>query len=525
MASSTKAQELADETLSRFRNQGEFYRTSSGGLFYHVKASRQNEIIELDPKSLALHSYLTKARVNAASPLFKYVVEEMRAEADRAGKQVEIHRTSHFKNNVIYVDAGSVGGRPLGKMWRISKEGFELVPMGTEGVLFLTDPRDDRKDELSPLLFRNGDRPTLQLPNDLDEFLPTFGGGQLSDRQAKQALMVWVYALFFDLPTNPLLVLWGERESGKTSHARMLLKLYMGMSHDVADVTTYDTRDLAAVLTNLRLAAFDNWDRTEARRFDMIALAATSGEVFRRQYYTTNTLTSFPLIARMIVTQRNPTLARDDLASRLVVLHCLPLERKEPESLMQKLLEAMLPILRRNLFDDLQLILAEWEKGCQGWTTDFRMADYAHLGHIIARVEGREQEWDATLQALQREQHEYLARGEPLVDTVVEFLTEDGGLLEGTAGRLYDLLIAGSPLEAQIPTPGKLPYELKRVKSALACRGVDLQVYEDKHEKQKIYRLEMESDGAKLLQEPPSSNGDDGLGQQEPQSVAAFEEL
>lgn len=485
--------------------KGDLYRTANGQLYYHLKKSKGglwDEIIRLDPANQRLRTLAMNHGINPASQPFLRLVERMKGQADGHGSFAEIFHISCHRGGSIYVDRGWSDNRPAGEMWKITSDGIAVVPHGTDGVVFevtsRTRPIEASASDCTPQCSIGG---LLRLPRMLGAIgLPTFGGGRLTQAQALQALVVAIYNLYLDAPTNPILVILGERNSGKTWLAKTLQYLYM------ADALTMgadgDYRDISGALTNRRLVVIDNFDEGKAKLLDLLARVATGGEESRREFYTTNNQVSYPFMARVVVTQRNAVLARDDLGERLVVLKCAEQTELMPEGKLIERLERLAPVLRGAIMHDLVHILAEIATESEGWKLRFRMADYALLGHYVAKLQGASDEWDATLRCLRMEQLDYLSQASSIVEPVKDFVMS-AGHWEGYAGDLYRQLedhVADTTFTRQVRTPKALSDELWRLRDVLELHGIEVQREEDKAKKQFRYLLRHMIDVPTLLE-------------------------
>jgi hypothetical protein len=192
-------------------------------------------------------------------------------------------------------------------VYRIRPTGIDRVENGTEGVLFVRNPK------WQPFKVDLDARPDFRrLPKLLLDAVRLKDVG-LSRLDVEILLHLWVMVMFFPelFPTKVILALIGVAGSGKTSILKLVGRLLFGLGFAVSDITE-DMRDLDAAITSEPFVAIDNADRKIKGLEDKLAVAATGGTLKRRLYYTTNQLVEFPITATLGITSRTPHFRRED---------------------------------------------------------------------------------------------------------------------------------------------------------------------------------------------------------------------
>lgn len=119
------------------------------------------------------------------------------------------------------------------QIYRISVTKITLVDNGTDGVLFMPNPK------AQPFEIQKPDRSCSWLDKVMLAKLSS-AKSVLTTDETKLAMQLWFYSIFFPqiMCTKVILLLLGVKGSGKTSRARRFGKLIFGDSFDVTPLTT-----------------------------------------------------------------------------------------------------------------------------------------------------------------------------------------------------------------------------------------------------------------------------------------------
>ncbi len=178
-----------------------------------------------------------------------------------------------------------------------------------------------------------------------------------SDRPVVLALLLtaWLSGV-----PQPVVLVTGPRDSGKTTSARFLLSLIDPVHHERGGSLPGDEASWKARVNTARVLLVDNVGHLTAEKSDLLCRVATGGEATSRQLYTDDAAHVTELRLPVWLTSIDPGILRDDLATRLVVIELLPLtpvERKADSELSREQ-DAARPVITRALLDLLVDVLA-----------------------------------------------------------------------------------------------------------------------------------------------------------------------
>jgi hypothetical protein len=359
--------------------RGKFYHEFSHGYFFFEAEKR---LIPLDDRDQQLSCLLERYGLNPVEKTCEYVKEAMHIEALSRGQPSRVHRLCWYDRQsftlYFYNHANQI--------YRITDESVELVDNGTDGVLFLSDPRNEPF-ELVP----------FEDLGDLFHQHVTSGinfdaGGRLSVADEQLLFEHWFLSIFFGSvqPTRTLLAFIGPKGSGKSFTLRRIGLLLYGPNFEVKNLPATEG-DFDAIVTNAYYAAFDNADSKVRWLPDRLAVCATGGTVDKRVLYTTNTLVSYPINVFIGLTSRTPYFNRDDVADRLLVFHLCRFgdgQYRGEDELKTEVLRHRNRILTGVVRDLQECIASLRQTDGKTYTTSFRMADFATFCLRMAEGKG-----------------------------------------------------------------------------------------------------------------------------------------
>lgn len=176
--------------------------------------------------------------------------------------------------------------------------------------------------------------PDFDEPLDLREYLASYNY-DLTLGLKKQDLVDLLYGILLScffadgIYGKPVIFINGPQGSGKTSLARLLIRLLISLQADVQRVSLDKRRaeeEVLTILTNQKVAIFDNLERPPSSIEDLLAVASTGGQYARRKLYTTNTMIKYRMDAITFITAMNPRNWRSDILDRMIII---PLNRLE----------------------------------------------------------------------------------------------------------------------------------------------------------------------------------------------------
>lgn len=306
----------------------------------------------------------------------------------------------------------------------------------------------------------NGDGPVLF--NDLNiweayepDFVNAAGSTDLisklpnwpNDKYA-HAYQIWIQTLFFNemCPTKPILVLLGEKGSGKSMALRVILRLLFGKWSQVSGVPEKSDA-FAVTASHYHLYAMDNMDTMEPWLQDKLARIATGSTDEYRKLYTSKDMGILRYRCWIAVTARTPdTLRRDDLADRLLLL---PLNKvqdadRKRESMFLEEVDAIRNMWWGDLLTKLNQVIYKLQTGSIPVASPLRMADWEALGRLMSQASNLEPLWNAIVDDLKISQNDFLADGEIVIEGVEVWLQTVGNLQRWvTARELYSEIQVG----------------------------------------------------------------------------------
>jgi hypothetical protein len=435
----------AQAAVSDLKKVGTFRRTSGGQLFYFLEKPKPR-VVPLIADDIRLKTLInTKFNINAASrEVFSHIVTAMQMECFENGLVAEVHQLSHFDRRSKTAYFSLMDGA---YMLKLTGKGDPVrVPNGTDGVFFLEDaswepwklalkPRMGEKGKIIGMTHEEGIAKKYLV--DPIEFVDT---EFLSKDEQRWLFMMWLRTVMMDLSERPLLLIYGQHGSGKTTALQLVKKAIFGRNADVNKVSKED--DFVAGVTNSPLFVLDNADDFTEKWFgDSLATVATGISFTRRMLYTTNTEVSFPARAWVAVTSRTARFIdnRPDIADRFLVF-----STSRPEGKFKGRQAAFDEIAanRNKILTDLvyqlQDYVARWRAVEDAEESTFRMAAFGVAVDRFAGIHDEQGMAARVWKALEKSQVELLIKDDPLVLFLRERFDRQGHELEygGSAAQI-----------------------------------------------------------------------------------------
>lgn len=406
---------------------------------------------------LAREFYNTHGRSpgsEAISEALRYA--EAKAKFDSSEQPLFIRIAPH--ESEIYIDLGNNERAAV----RISNEGWELVV----GKL--------------PIYFRrpNGYR-ALPLPQ---------SGGQLGllrpfvnvQEEAHWRLLIgWLVGALYPEGPYPILALYGEQGSAKSTLAR-LLRLLLDPNSAPLRTFSKDTRDLMITATNSRVMAYDNLSYLKSEQSDALCRISTGGGFATRTLYENSEETIFDATRPIILNGIPEVTTKPDLADRAIALRLsriAPEDRKTEREIWAEF-EKVQPLILGALLDVLVVSLRNLP--ITKLPEHPRMADFA--SRVVAAEEylGWPQgDFLADYESNREEINETVIESSPLAQKIIELIS-NGWQWHGTAADLLNEL--NSQLDEAIKrlhiwpkTANRLGSELRRLAPVLQGQSVLLE--------------------------------------------------
>lgn len=364
---------VSDLIYKYLLGRGVFYKESEKSAYYFTISNR---LIPIDKNDVSYKKMIFRFDICESDPLYKHMSDYLEMKALSTGDEVVLHRFCHYDktNNSLYVTNNKHF------LYKITKDIVDKYPNGHDGVLFVHDPVMKPYEYIS----RKHRRGKLLLSKTITNKI-SFASNDFTIEQYRIMLNVWVLSLFFPelLPTRPILALVGGKGTSKTTTIKSIGTLLYG---DGFNVTPLQNRqdDFDAVVTNKHFVGLDNADSNYGWLPDRLAVAATGGNISKRELYKTNVLAEYAINSFIAITSREPHFKRDDVAERLWLIHLDKPSSFIPEGDIINDVIKNRDYILSEFFDMFKIMLSAWNAKSQNtFMTTFRMADFARFAHSI----------------------------------------------------------------------------------------------------------------------------------------------
>ena len=357
--------------LEDMKQVGQLHLTEEGNTYWFNKEN--NKLYEILKDAVDFCTLIDiRYDINASEREYNFVFQAVEAETQANGLKTEIHRLSHFlEGKGLYIHNQD------NQIYYLDGQKVELVPNGTDGVLFLS------KQGHQPFTYRPNTptqymRPMLVENINFDEH-----GSNLEVFDQRLVFEIWLKSLFFGnlQKTKPIQCFIGEKGSGK-SYCQKRVGMFLFGEHFYVDILDKNREDaFIATVTNNAFCAFDNADDHIGWLPTRLAQISTGSQITLRKYYTENQEANYHPKCFVSINARTPNFKRDDVMDRL-----LPFKVKRFQSfiaenrLTPQLLEAR-DLIWSDMIDQLNPIVNYLLHDDEATLdTNFRLADFAQFG-------------------------------------------------------------------------------------------------------------------------------------------------
>lgn len=416
--SHTTNSKVAKIIIDYFLDTGKFINDNLGNSYFHNK--KTNSLIEISQECKALKDLLSEFTLNPTEVIYKYVVENLQIYARKNGKVSEVYNSIFYNKNTNIVYLYNFKD----VIYKITKSHILQVPNGTDGVLFKSNNHEP--------FYITDIQPDIDYLSKFMLDTINFDDSGLLAEEYKTLLMYWFYGLFFEsiMPTKPILVLDGEKGSGKTTVSRKISKLKYGKNANVMQLPKKEDDFDIAVANNYYLA-IDNADSYQAYLNDRLACVATGSVIKKRKLYTDNTEVIIPTKCFLSITSRTPKFRRDDIADRSLIIKLARFKNgfKSDSSIYTELENNRNEIMSYVMKELQTILLALDVTRDKEVSTDLRMADFASFVIRIASFKGNEDEMKKLLSKMSKEQDNFTLEGDVLLELLPYIINKYGGVL------------------------------------------------------------------------------------------------
>lgn len=267
--------------------------------------------------------------------------------------------------DLLHAQAAFGGIRPvyLRSAW-LTHEGQVLIDTGhDEDVICASSTGWTVRSDEHRVAFRR--TPTMQELTIADKAMSLKAGLRLlrelvpvAERDVSVLLALLLTSWLTAIP-QPIVLVSGPRDSGKTSTARFLLSLVDPTTHVRGGGLPAKEAGWKAAANTARVQLIENLGHVEPATSDILCRVASGGEITSRKLYSDDTAHVTSLQIPVWLTSVDPGVLREDLASRIVNLALQPLDagNRLAESELKARQDAARPKLTRFLLDLLVRVL------------------------------------------------------------------------------------------------------------------------------------------------------------------------
>ena len=456
----TRADEGPVKVLLRVAASSRLFRSTDGHLFARVPVESRSEVYGL--KSSAFRDWLVDGYFRECHELptdtsVRRVLGALEAFARFDGGTpsvfIRVGREGKSNDSPYYFDLGDSSGQAI----QIGPEGWAVVEK--PGVHFR------RPEGLLPL-------PSPSRDGSIDLLRPYVN---LTDRDFR-LLVVWMAAALRPVGPYPILALYGEQGSAKSTLAR-IVRLLIDPQTAPLLVEPRSTRDLMVTAVNGWLLAYDNIGVIPAWLSDGLCMLSTGGAYAGRALFSNEERTVVHAQRPVILNGIEEFVKRGDLSDRSVFLNLPRItsrnRRREDEFWaaftqdQPRILGGLLDAVAGGIRELFSIKLTELP----------RMADFAAYAEAVGRSLG----WPAetVIADYKRNRQEATAAQleDSLIATAILETTPNRSDWVGTASELLEQLsgVVGTKVAASARWPksaGWFTNELRRIAPQLRMHGI-----------------------------------------------------
>ena len=483
---SSKFPSAATQLAYLASEQGKFFHTPQGAAYALIQRDGHWEVQPVRSavyREYLIHSYWQQSRSVLGSQALQDSINLIAAQAVFDGPRRPVSFRMGYKNGNLYIDLADEHWQAV----EVSPLGWQVLPQ-------------------SPVAFhrtRNtGSLPAPQKGGSLDALLSLIN---LPDPAAQRLLIAYLLGAFQPGGPYPILALYGEHGSAKSSLSRLIKRTLDPVTPLLRSLPRNEHDLLIAAEHNLVLV-FDNISRLQPWQSDAFCRLSTGGGFGTRKLYSDAEEIVLNAQRPVVLNGISEMVTRGDLLDRTIILELPTISdsRRKNERDFWATFHQQQPLIFGALLNVVSSILRRLP-GLQTPTLP-RMADFA------AWVTAAEPALGWKPGTFLRDYADNHARANtvviessPLGNALVAYLDDlrqTTGQVQwrGTASALWQTLERGAPdLTLDGPTtPQHLSGELRRLAPNLRLQGVDLQFDERSgHNRERVIRIDFANlDGA-----------------------------
>ncbi len=383
--------------LARLKKEGEFIRTDDTNLWY-IRTELGRPVL-VSPRSDYMKALLdVEFGLNPIESEANYVLYSLMSYCMGLPVTATTGALSYYDSpsNTLLLHTGKKD------VMYITKDGISKVIDGAYGIVFPWPITSDAFNPVQPVLENATKFDWAQML--FDKSLHNLVG--ITEEEAYAILKVWFMFLLFKDATisRPLLALFGQPGSGKSTLFRRIYSLLYGKNRSLGGITKPEDFDQA--VASDPLVVLDNVDTWQPWLPDRLALSASTSDIVRRKLYTDSDTVVLKRQALLGITAHNPKFGREDITDRLVLLNFERLQKFIPEGEMISEILAKRNQIWGAIVDDIQAVLRQPMPNPAD-VPQFRVEDFARVGYWIASALNIAPDFSKGLEALRSGQKSF----------------------------------------------------------------------------------------------------------------------
>jgi len=421
--------------------------------------------------------------LNATTGEYNYLRQHFQARACHEGTKVTLRTLAHFnvESGTLYISDHN------DQYHRTNGIEQDIQVNGLDGVYFLT-PKSSRP--YTPIRYNyTGTEEGFSL---LDELIFTkckFNAHLLNPDDAQFLVRVWFYSLFFAdlLETKPMLILEGDKGSGKTTLFKSMAWLLYGPSGSVSDVP-FEEAQFKEMCRNQSHLFLDGIDNSLRWLPNALSTIATGVRERRRILYTNNDMAEYRLQCSFGITTMSAQFMRDDIADRAIILATRARETFKPEgALKAEILHHRNQLWHEIIWDLHKVVKLLREE--EEVEEQLRMADFAPL--LIAACRHHNRNPKHLIRFMKKAQTQAVLERDVFMQALLNWLSMEKNLgLRIKPSELYRKLaiLSDDPEFTKVISSSiKLGQKLQEVVPVLAAQGYELRFRQPHHGGGRLY--------------------------------------
>lgn len=388
------------------------------GVGYILLRGQEAKPIRISPTDARFADLLIEYGVGTGMDAEKRIGKFLGIRAIQDGKKTSIRHFSYYNpaTEKAYVC------EQLGQLLRVSKDGIDRVPNGTDGQLFeFNDKYQSYTVDLDNLPFMTYGISRALIPSVMLEMVfdgIQFEPSRLTVDQKLILISTWVILLMLPglIVEKPILQIVGPSGSGKTSMLEIIGRTLFGPEFRVERLSE-DVKEFENAVINNDFLAIDNTTGIPKRIRASICQTVTGFQVTRRELYTTMGQVQRASTATLAMAGITRALNETETANRSIDI--IIQERPPGNNISEQDLHSNIDCGRADLMGELlvrtQMVLKAL-KAERDYTpkTSLRLAGFASILLRVARHEGWEAEAKDLIAIWHEEQEESALEGEDL---------------------------------------------------------------------------------------------------------------